>query len=90
MTDTAPERLSRPVPDSPHVTSERITPHNANIPGYACGGAIMVMVDTAAATASIDRVEAEELISGVRREEAAQPRRRRRREARQHEARADR
>ena len=74
MTDSLPARLSRPVSDSQHVTSELIMPHDANILGHAFGGAIMAMVDKAAAvsafrharsacvTASIDRVDFREPI----------------------------
>ena len=74
MTDSLPVRLSRPVSDSQHVTSELIMPHDANILGHAFGGAIMAMVDKAAAvsafrharsacvTASIDRVDFREPI----------------------------
>ena len=39
MTDSLPVRLSRPVSDSQHVTSELIMPHDANILGHAFGGA---------------------------------------------------
>ena len=74
MTGSLPARLSRPVSDSQHVTSELIMPHDANILGHAFGGAIMAMVDKAAAvsafrharsacvTASIDRVDFREPI----------------------------
>jgi len=74
MTDSLTTRLSRPVSDSHHVTSELIMPHDANILGHAFGGAIMAMVDKAAAvsafrharsacvTASIDRVDFREPI----------------------------
>lgn len=74
MTDSPPERLSRPVSASQHVTSELIMPHDANFLGHAFGGAIMAMVDKAAAvsayrhsrtacvTASIDRVDFREPI----------------------------
>ncbi|MBY0488278.1 MAG: acyl-CoA thioesterase [Gemmatimonadaceae bacterium] len=70
MTDRAP----RPVSASQHETSELIMPHDANILGHAFGGAIMAMVDKAAAvsafrhartacvTASIDRVDFREPI----------------------------
>jgi acyl-CoA hydrolase len=70
MTDRAP----RPVAASQHETSELIMPHDANILGHAFGGAIMAMVDKAAAvsafrharsacvTASIDRVDFREPI----------------------------
>lgn len=74
MTDSLPTRASRPVSASQHVTSEWIMPHDANILGHAFGGAIMAMVDKAAAvsayrhsrtacvTASIDRVDFREPI----------------------------
>lgn len=64
----------RPVAASQHETSELIMPHDANILGHAFGGAIMAMVDKAAAvaafrharsacvTASIDRVDFREPI----------------------------
>ncbi|MCE2901543.1 MAG: acyl-CoA thioesterase [Gemmatimonas sp.] len=70
MTDRTP----RPVSASQHETSELIMPHDANILGHAFGGAIMAMVDKAAAvaafrhartacvTASIDRVDFREPI----------------------------
>jgi acyl-CoA hydrolase len=68
------ERPVRPVADSQHETSELIMPHDANILGHAFGGAIMALVDKAAAvaafrharsacvTASIDRVDFREPI----------------------------
>ncbi len=68
------DRASRPVAASQHVTGELIMPHDANILGHAFGGAIMAMVDKAAAvsafrharsacvTASIDRVDFREPI----------------------------
>lgn len=68
------DRTVRPVSASQHVTSEIIMPHDANILGHAFGGAIMAMVDKAAAvaafrharmacvTASIDRVDFREPI----------------------------
>ncbi|HEY0929105.1 MAG TPA: acyl-CoA thioesterase [Gemmatimonas sp.] len=68
------ERAIRPVSASQHETSELIMPHDANILGHAFGGAIMAMVDKAAAvaafrhsrtacvTASIDRVDFREPI----------------------------
>lgn len=74
MTDFGTVRPSRPVAASQHVTSELIMPHDANILGHAFGGAIMAMVDKAAAvsafrharsacvTASIDRVDFREPI----------------------------
>jgi len=52
MTDSLTTRLSRPVSDSQHVTSELIMPHDANILGHAFGGAIMAMVDKAAAVSA--------------------------------------
>jgi acyl-CoA hydrolase len=67
-------RAARPVAASQHETSELIMPHDANILGHAFGGAIMAMVDKAAAvaafrharsacvTASIDRVDFREPI----------------------------
>jgi acyl-CoA hydrolase len=63
------ERPARPVGASQHESSEMIMPQDANILGHAFGGAIMAMVDKAAAvvafrharancvTASIDRVD---------------------------------
>lgn len=68
------DRPSRPVAESQHETSELIMPQDANILGHAFGGAIMAMVDKAAAvaafrhartacvTASIDRVDFREPI----------------------------
>lgn len=59
----------KPVRESAHVSSELVMPHDANILGHVFGGAIMAMVDKAAAvaafrharancvTASIDRVD---------------------------------
>jgi acyl-CoA hydrolase len=64
----------RPVRESQHTTAELIMPQDANILGHAFGGAIMAMVDKAAAvcafrharsacvTASIDRVDFREPI----------------------------
>ncbi len=68
------ERAVRPVSVSQHQSSELIMPHDTNILGQAFGGAIMAMVDKAAAvaafrhartacvTASIDRVDFREPI----------------------------
>ena len=68
------ERLLRTVAASQHESSELIMPQDANILGHAFGGAIMAMVDKAAAvsafrhartncvTASIDRVDFKEPI----------------------------
>ncbi len=68
------DRPPRPVAESSHVSSELIMPHDANILGHVFGGAIMAMVDKAAAvaafrharancvTASIDRVDFKEPI----------------------------
>mgnify|MGYP002780295789 FL=1 len=67
-------RPSRTVAESMHVSSELIMPQDANILGHVFGGAIMAMVDKAAAvaafrhartncvTASIDRVDFREPI----------------------------
>ena len=67
-------RPPRPVAESSHVSSELIMPQDANILGHVFGGAIMAMVDKAAAvaafrharancvTASIDRVDFKEPI----------------------------
>ncbi len=67
-------RPPRAVADSAHVSSELIMPQDANILGHVFGGAIMAMVDKAAAvaafrharancvTASIDRVDFKEPI----------------------------
>ena len=67
-------RPARPVSESSHVSSELIMPQDANILGHVFGGAIMAMVDKAAAvaafrhartncvTASIDRVDFKEPI----------------------------
>lgn len=67
-------RPPRSVADSAHVSSELIMPQDANILGHVFGGAIMAMVDKAAAvaafrharancvTASIDRVDFKEPI----------------------------
>ncbi|HMS03055.1 MAG TPA: acyl-CoA thioesterase [Gemmatimonadaceae bacterium] len=67
-------RPARPVAESMHVSSELIMPQDANILGHVFGGAIMAMVDKAAAvaafkhartncvTASIDRVDFKEPI----------------------------
>lgn len=67
-------RSPRPVSDSSHVSSELIMPQDANILGHVFGGAIMAMVDKAAAvaafrharancvTATIDRVDFKEPI----------------------------
>jgi acyl-CoA hydrolase len=68
------DRPARSVSESQHETSELIMPQDANILGHAFGGAIMAMVDKAAAvsafrhartacvTASIDRVDFREPI----------------------------
>lgn len=68
------DRPARPVRASRHESSELIMPQDANILGHAFGGAIMAMVDKAAAvvafrharancvTASIDRVDFKEPI----------------------------
>lgn len=67
-------RPARHVSESSHVSSELIMPQDANILGHVFGGAIMAMVDKAAAvaafrhartncvTASIDRVDFKEPI----------------------------
>ncbi len=67
-------RPAQPVSASSHVSSELIMPQDANILGHVFGGAIMAMVDKAAAvaafrhartncvTASIDRVDFKEPI----------------------------
>ncbi len=67
-------RPPRSVADSAHVSSELVMPQDANILGHVFGGAIMAMVDKAAAvtafrharancvTASIDRVDFKEPI----------------------------
>jgi acyl-CoA hydrolase len=67
-------RPARTVAESMHVSSELIMPQDANILGHVFGGAIMAMVDKAAAvaafrhartncvTASIDRVDFKEPI----------------------------
>lgn len=68
------QRPARHVSESSHVSSELIMPQDANILGHVFGGAIMAMVDKAAAvaafrhartncvTASIDRVDFKEPI----------------------------
>lgn len=68
------ERITRTVAASQHESSELIMPQDANILGHVFGGAIMAMVDKAAAvaafrhartncvTASIDRVDFREPI----------------------------
>lgn len=68
------DRAAKPVCDSAHVSSELVMPQDANILGHVFGGAIMSMVDKAAAvaafrharancvTASIDRVDFREPI----------------------------
>lgn len=71
---TMSTRPARHVSESSHVSSELIMPQDANILGHVFGGAIMAMVDKAAAvaafrhartncvTASIDRVDFKEPI----------------------------
>lgn len=73
MTDSAP-RPSRTVRESQHETSEIMMPQDANILGPVFGGAVLAMMDKAAAvaairharrscvTASIDRVDFREPI----------------------------
>jgi acyl-CoA hydrolase len=49
----APRRERRTVKESQHETSEIMMPHNANILGPVFGGAILAMMDKAAAVAAI-------------------------------------
>jgi len=52
MSDTAP-RPRRPVRESQHETSEIMMPQDANILGPVFGGAVLAMMDKAAAVAAI-------------------------------------